>query len=193
MHSKTPRTVGVLALQGSFFEHAQMIRELGHEVRLVRSLEDTTGLSACILPGGESTTLMGLLAETGLDEWLKKSAETGLPIYGTCAGMIILSKLGLIDIEVDRNAYGPQLHSFETTVNFQEKAFPGIFIRAPKILKAGKMVDILSKVRGTPVLVRQKNVLAGSFHPELTTDHRIHKFFLDSFYTPSPAAAGFGA
>lgn len=181
MNSKVPRTVGVLALQGSFFEHAKAIRELGYEVRLIRSMEDTTGISACILPGGESTTLMKLLAETKLDAWLKKSAQGGMPVYGTCAGMIVLSKLGLIDIEVDRNAYGPQLHSFEATVDFLGKAFPGIFIRAPKIEKVGEMVDILSKEHGTPVLVRQKNVMAGSFHPELTTDYSIHKFFMDSF------------
>ena len=181
MHSNSPRVVGVLALQGSFFEHAKMIRELGCEARLVRSMEDTADLSACILPGGESTTLMGLLSETGLEEWLSASAKSGLPIFGTCAGMIVLSKLGLIDIEVDRNAYGPQLHSFETAVDFQGKAFPGIFIRAPKIVKLGKSLEILAKERKTPVLVRQKNVMAGSFHPELTTDNRIHKFFIDTF------------
>jgi 5'-phosphate synthase pdxT subunit len=181
MKVKTPRTVGILALQGSFSEHAQMIRSLGHEVRLVRSLEDVTGLSACILPGGESTTLMKLLKKTGLDEWLMQSAQSGLPLYGTCAGMIVLAKLGLIDIDVDRNAYGTQLHSFETTVDFQGEKFPGIFIRAPKIVRHGKMVDTLSKEQGMPVLVRQKNVLAGSFHPELTGDGRIHEYFLAKF------------
>ena len=94
--------------------------------------------------------------------------------------MIVLAKFGLIDIEVERNAYGPQLYSFETPIEFQKKKFPGVFIRAPKIVRFGKAVDILSKDRGIPVLVRQKNVLASSFHPELTTDNRIHKFFLDT-------------
>jgi len=180
MSLESPRAVGILALQGSFEEHAKMIRALGYEVRLVRSMADTADLSACILPGGESTTLMKLLAETGLDEWLKKSAQNGLPIYGTCAGMIVLAKLGLIEIDVDRNAYGPQLHSFETDVDFLGKPFPGIFIRAPKIIKIGSMVDILSKDGKTPVLVREKNIMAGSFHPELTTDSRIHAYFMDN-------------
>jgi len=116
-----PRIVGILALQGDFEEHEIMVRELGHEVRFVRSLEDAEGLSACILPGGESTTLMKLLAETGLDKWLVESAQKGLPIFGTCAGMIVLSQLGLIEIETERNAYGPQLSSFEATVDFQGK------------------------------------------------------------------------
>jgi len=180
MHSKKLRIVGILALQGSFAEHAKMARELGHHVRLVRSPEDVTDISACILPGGESTTLTKLLIATGLNGWLKEAVQSGLPIFGTCAGMIVLAKFGLIDIEVERNAYGPQLYSFETPIEFQKKKFPGVFIRAPKIVRFGKAVDILSKDRGIPVLVRQKNVLASSFHPELTTDNRIHKFFLDT-------------
>lgn len=159
------QTVGILALQGSFAEHADMVRQLGYEVRLIRNPEDTEGISACILPGGESTTLMKLLKKTGLDGWLKESAQKGLPIYGTCAGMIVLGQLGLIDIETQRNAYGPQLSSFETSVNFQGKAFLGIFIRAPKVIKVSDSVE----------------VLAGSFHPELTQDSRIHEFFLRNF------------
>lgn len=181
MSAQSPHVVGILALQGSFAEHAQMIRELGYKARLVRNLEETAGLSACILPGGESTTLMKLLAETKLDVWLKKSAQSGMPVYGTCAGMIVLAKLGLIDIEVDRNAYGPQVHSFEADIEFEGRKFPAVFIRAPKISRLGKSVEVLAKEGGTPVLVRQKNVLAGSFHPELTSDDRIHKFFIDNF------------
>lgn len=181
MASSNARTIGVLALQGSFFEHSKMVLQLGYKVRLIRNLDDVEGLAAFILPGGESTTLMKLLAETKLTDWLKESVNAGLPIYGTCAGMIVLAKLGLLDVEVDRNAYGPQLFSFETSVDFQGKPFPAIFIRAPKILKVGKIVDILSKDRGTPVLVRQKNILAGSFHPELTDDSRVHEYFLSSF------------
>ena len=174
-----PRVVGILALQGSFVEHADMVRELGYEVRLVRNSKDAKGLSACIIPGGESTTLMKLLDKTGLDAWLKEFAEKGLPIYGTCAGMIVLAELGLMDVEVDRNAYGSQLSSFEASVDFQGKKFPGIFIRAPKVTKIGASVEILAKEGETPVLVKQNNVLAGSFHPELTEDNRIHKYFLD--------------
>jgi 5'-phosphate synthase pdxT subunit len=170
--------VGILSLQGSFEEHANMVRRLGYEVRLVRSLKDVEGLSACILPGGESTTLMKLLQKTGLDQWLKAFAKKGLPIYGTCAGMIVLAQLGLIGIELERNSYGPQLSSFETSVDFQGKEFPGIFIRAPKVINVGPTVEVLAKESGMPVLVQKNNVLAGSFHPELTEDSRVHEFFL---------------
>ncbi len=178
MNAKTPRIIGILALQGSFKEHADMIRKLGHDVRFVRNLEDTEGISACIVPGGESTTLMKLLKKTGLDECMKKSVADGMPIFGTCAGMIILAELGLIDIEVDRNAYGPQLSSFETKVDFRGEDFPGIFIRAPKVSKVAGGVEVLAKVDEVPVLVQQNKVLVGSFHPELTKDSRVHEFFL---------------
>lgn len=178
MNPTNSRIVGVLALQGGFIEHAQMIRELGYESRLIRKLDDTAGLSACIMPGGESTTLMKLLAKTGLDEWLRHSVKNGFPVFGTCAGMIVLANLGLIDMEVDRNAYGPQLHSFETTLNFLGQPFPGIFIRAPKIIRFGKAVEVLALEGQTPVLVRQNNVLAGSFHPELTGNVKIHAYFM---------------
>jgi len=175
-----PRIVGILALQGSFAEHADMVRKLGHEVRLVRNVDDTKGVRACILPGGESTTLLRLLKKTGLDKWLKDFAKKGLPIYGTCAGMIVLAELRLIDIKLERNAYGPQLSSFETTVSFEEKKFPGIFIRAPKVNNVGPDVDVLAKESGVPVLMRQNKVLVGSFHPELTDDSSIHEFFLQN-------------
>ncbi len=174
-----PRIVGILALQGSFAEHAAIVRKLGYEVRLVRSLNDTQGVRACILPGGESTTLMNLLKKTGLDDWLKEFAFQGLPAYGTCAGMIVLSKLGLIGIELERNAYGPQLFSFETTIDFRGESFPGIFIRAPKVSRVNDEVEILAKNGETPVLVKQGSILAGSFHPELTDDTSIHAFFLE--------------
>ena len=168
-------------MQGSFAEHAAAVQSLGHEVRFLRGPEETEGLEACILPGGESTTLLQLMAKTGLDQWLKGAAAGGMPIYGTCAGMIVLARLGLLDIEVERNAYGPQLFSFEMEIDFQGQAFPGVFIRAPKIIKTGAGVETLASNGQTPVLVRRKNVLAGSFHPELTGDLRIHEFFLDSF------------
>ena len=107
-------------------------------------------------------------------------AKNGLPIYGTCAGMIVLAELGLIDIDLERNAYGPQLFSFETVINFKGKEFPGIFIRAPKVNRVSAGVEILIKEHETPILLRQNKVLAGSFHPELTDDTAIHEFFLNS-------------
>lgn len=173
--------IGVFALQGSFAEHAEVLKKLGYEVRLIRELNDTNGVTACILPGGESTTLMKLLEKTGLDQWLKESAEKGMPIYGTCAGMIILSKLGLIDIETERNAYGRQLSSFEAELDFKGQPFSGIFIRAPKVIRSGKAVEVLASQDEAPVLLRQKNILVGSFHPELTNDGRIHEFFVKNF------------
>lgn len=181
MKSKSGHIIGVLALQGSFEEHAERVSELGYEARLIREVSDTKDISACILPGGESTTLMQLLEKTGLDEWLKKSAENGMPIYGTCAGMIVLSKLGLMDIEAERNAYGRQLSSFEAELDFMGNPFNGIFIRAPKVLRVGKDVEVLVKEKETPVLLRQGNVMAGSFHPELTKDSAIHHFFIEEF------------
>ena len=156
--SKAP-IVGVLALQGSFKEHADMIEKLGYEVRLVREVVDTAGVTACILPGGESTTLLKLLEKTGLDQWLKESSAKGLPIYGTCAGMIILSQLGLMDIEAERNAYGRQLASFETEFEFQGKPFNGIFIRAPRVIRVGSDIEVLATEKEVPVLIRQGNLL----------------------------------
>lgn len=181
MNYGQPYTVGILALQGGFAEHADMARRLGYEVRLVRDLSDTQGISACILPGGESTTLMKLMAETKLDEWLKKAVHAGMPVFGTCAGLIVLGNLGLLDVEIDRNAYGPQLHSFETDVEFEGKKFPAVFIRAPKITRLGKNVEVLATEGKNPALVRQKNVLAATFHPELTGDDRVHQFFAKQF------------
>lgn len=173
-----PYIVGILALQGSFKEHAQIVRRLGFELRLVRNMDDTKGVRACILPGGESTTLLTLLKKEGLDQWLIDFVKNGLPVYGTCAGLIVLAELGLIDIQVKRNAYGPQLYSFEKTIKFKGDDFLGIFIRAPKIANVGAEVDVLAKDGSSPVLVRQGKILAGSFHPELTDDSLIHEFFL---------------
>ena len=181
MFFKPDRKIGIMALQGSFAEHAEVLGRMDYETQFIRSAEDVEGISACILPGGESTTLMKLLASSGLDRWLVEAVKGGLPVYGTCAGMIILAELGLIDIEVERNAYGPQLFSFEAGLEFDGKEFPGVFIRAPKVADVGQAVEILAKEGETPVLVRQENVLAGSFHPELTDDERIHEFFVEHF------------
>ncbi len=173
--------IGILALQGAFVEHARMFKELGHKTVEVRSVADTKNLDAVILPGGESTTMAKLLKRTGLDKWLLESEKKGIPVFGICAGMILLSNqhLGLINIDVDRNAYGSQLDSFEEDIKLKfGKKFHGIFIRAPKITHVGKGVQVLGRHGRTPVFVRQNNILAASFHPELTNDVQIHEYFL---------------
>lgn len=174
--------IGILALQGSFAEHALMVKEAGGTPKFIRSLADTDGVQACILPGGESTVLHKLLKSTGLDRWLVTVAKKGLPLYGTCAGLIVLADLGLIDIQVDRNAYGPQLYSFEDEISLKlptdHYLLPAIFIRAPKITKLGSAVHVLATHEKDPVLVQQGKILAGSFHPELTKNNAIHRYFL---------------
>lgn len=173
-------TIGVLALQGDFAEHIATLRKLKIpcvEVRTVADIKKTAGL---IMPGGESTTIGKLLRSTGLDVWLKTHVKKGYAVYGTCAGAILLSKLKLIDITVKRNAYGRQLDSFDEPIQSQQ--FPklrGIFIRAPKITAVGPGVQILAKHHGNPVLVQQGNILAGTFHPELTDQLTVHQCFVD--------------
>jgi len=179
--------VGILALQGGVKEHALMVRECGHEPVLVKQLSDLTGLNALILPGGESTTMALLAKERGLLSGLKSFIAEGIPVFGTCAGTILLAKksgkktglLAEMDIAVERNAYGGQLESFETDlkVNGFSKPIRGVFIRAPIITKIGLEVEVLASFKGNPVLVRQGRFLAATFHPELTDDLRIHKFF----------------
>jgi pyridoxal 5'-phosphate synthase pdxT subunit len=189
------KTIGVLALQGSFAEHLKMIEKIGAKGTQIRSLADTKDIDALILPGGESTVMMKLLKKTGLDEWIKKQAKAGLPIYGTCAGMILLSKshLDLMDIEVDRNAYGPQLASFEDEIELSptmsssrrrgsKSMTSAIFIRAPKITHRGKGVKVLATHKKTPVLVQQGNLIAGSFHPELSRHEEIYEYLLNMLH-----------
>lgn len=179
---RVPKTIGILALQGGFQEHATMLNGLGVEVRLIRSLADTEGLSACILPGGESTAISNQLIKTGLDAWLKKAVTEGMPVFGTCAGAIILSQTGLIDVSIERNAYGSQLDSFEADLDvsrFLDRApFRSVFIRAPRIARFGQAVESLAQNNSEAVCLKQKNVLVTTFHPELTRDNRIHKYFL---------------
>jgi 5'-phosphate synthase pdxT subunit len=171
--------VGVLAVQGNFREHAAMLRRLGAEVVEVRKPEQLAGLDGLVLPGGESTAFMKLMRLYGLDEAVREFAG---PIFGTCAGMIVLDRnhLGLIDIEVERNAWGRQVHSFESDVFVGEdpKPLSGVFIRAPWIEAAGPDVEILAEVDGHPVLARQGRIVVAAFHPELTDDTRIHERFL---------------
>ncbi len=172
--------IGVLALQGAFREHAQVLRRLRADVVEVRLPEDFDGLDGLVLPGGESTTMMHLASLYGLDEAIREFQE---PILGTCAGMIVLDRehLGIADLEVDRNAYGRQVKSFEADVELSIEGPPlhGVFIRAPRLREAGPDVEVLGELDGEPVLVRDGRLLLASFHPELTDDPRVHELFLE--------------
>jgi len=172
--------IGVLALQGNFREHAATLRRLGADPVEVRKPEQLDGLDGLIVPGGESTTFMRLMRLYGLDEAIRRF--TG-PIMGTCAGMIVLDNehLRLIDLDVDRNAYGRQVASFEADVRLagEDEPLRGVFIRAPRVRATGPGVEILGEHDGEPVLVREGRILVASFHPELTADSRVHELFLD--------------
>jgi len=172
--------VGVLAVQGNFREHAAMLRRLGAAVVEVRKPEQLDGLDGLVVPGGESTTFMRLMRLYGLDEALR---TFGAPVFGTCAGMIVLDRghLGLMDLEVDRNAYGRQVASFEADLSLRDDDEPlrGVFIRAPRVTDLGADVEVLAEHDGEPVLLRQGRFLVASFHPELTEDTRVHELFLE--------------
>jgi 5'-phosphate synthase pdxT subunit len=172
--------IGVLALQGAFREHVRVLRALGADVVEVRRPEDLDGLDGLVIPGGESTTIVRLAALYGLDDAIR--AYRG-PIFGTCAGMIVLDRthLGLADLVVDRNAYGRQVRSFEAEVALagDERPLQGVFIRAPRIRQLGPEVEVLGEMDGEPVLVRDGRLLLAAFHPELTDDIRVHERFLD--------------
>jgi 5'-phosphate synthase pdxT subunit len=172
--------IGVLALQGAFREHARVLRSLGADVVEVRRPEELDGLDGLVIPGGESTTIVRLAALYGLDEAIR---TYGGPIFGTCAGMIVLDRehLGLAELVVDRNAYGRQVRSFEAEVALagDERPLEGVFIRAPRIRELGPEVEVLGELDGEPVLVRDGRLLLAAFHPELTQDTRVHERFLD--------------
>jgi 5'-phosphate synthase pdxT subunit len=171
--------IGVLAVQGNFREHAAVLRRLGAEPVEVRLPEQLDGLDGLVVPGGESTAIMRLMRLYGLDEALRRFDA---PVFGTCAGMIVLDRdhLGLIDIRVHRNAFGRQVKSFEADIDIGHGDEPlrAIFIRAPWIETAGQDVEVLAEVDGHPVLARQGRILVAAFHPELTDDSRIHELFL---------------
>ena len=173
--------VGVLALQGGFEAHAKALRELGVDVREVRTAEDLNGLDALVIPGGESSTIGLGVERERLAEPLAGFVQSGRPVLGTCAGMIILDRehLGLLDISVRRNAFGRQLASFEAELDFEGQPLHAVFIRAPWVEEAGAEVEVLAEVDGHPVAVRQGNVLAVAFHPELTAERRLHKWLVD--------------
>jgi 5'-phosphate synthase pdxT subunit len=172
--------VGVLAVQGNFREHAEMLRRLGADVIEVRKPGHLAGLDGLVVPGGESTTFMRLMRLYGLDEAIRAFER---PILGTCAGMIVLDRdhLGLADIEVDRNAYGRQVASFEGDLRLagDDEPLRGVFIRAPRVRSTGPGVEVLAERDGEPVLVRDGSTLVASFHPELTEDTRVHELFLN--------------
>jgi 5'-phosphate synthase pdxT subunit len=172
--------VGVLAVQGNFREHIAMLRDLGADAVEVRKPDQLEGLDGLVVPGGESTTFSRLMRLYGLDEALR---TFGGPVFGTCAGMIVLDRahLGLMDLEVDRNAYGRQVASFEADLQLRDEATPlrGVFIRAPRVRDHGPEVEVLAERDGEPVLLRQGRFLVASFHPELTEDTRVHELFLE--------------
>lgn len=182
--------IGVLSFQGGVIEHLKQIKSLGYEGIEVKEEKDLEEISAIILPGGESTTIGRLLKVTGLMEPLREKIMNGLPTWGTCAGMILLAKeiegeegnhLGVMDIQVRRNAFGSQINSFKTNRIINEvshKEIELVFIRAPFITKVGKRVQVLCKLDNNIVAVKQKNMLATSFHPELTNDVTFLKYFL---------------
>jgi 5'-phosphate synthase pdxT subunit len=173
-----PLRIGVLALQGAFREHVVALRRLGAEVTKVRLPEDLDGLDGLVIPGGESTTIMKLARLYGLDDAIRDYQG---PILGTCAGMIVLDRqhLGVADLEVDRNAYGRQVKSFEADVELagDDRPLRGVFIRAPRVRELGREVEVLGELDGKPVLVRDGRLLLTTFHPELTDDLRVHEQF----------------
>jgi 5'-phosphate synthase pdxT subunit len=180
-----PPLVGVLALQGGFAAHAQMLRELGADVREVRTVADISGpptLDGLVLPGGESTTMTLGIEREGLAGPLAEVVRAGTPVLGTCAGLIMLDRehLGLMDITARRNAFGRQLHSFEEDLRFPDLDEPvrAVFIRAPWIEDPGEDVEVLAAVDGHPVAARQGDVVVVAFHPELSGERRLHEQFL---------------
>jgi 5'-phosphate synthase pdxT subunit len=181
-------TIGVLALQGNFREHSAMLAGLGVEAREVRKPEHLDGLDGLIVPGGESTAIGRLLRLSELDAAIERFER---PVFGTCAGMILLAReavdgvpdqlqLGLVDLSVRRNGYGRQVWSFEADVALvgDDQPLRGVFIRAPRVEAAGDEVEVLGRLDGEPVLMRQGRCLVASFHPELTDDTRVHRLFV---------------
>ena len=183
--------VGVLALQGAFRAHEEALSTLGIESRQVRTAEQLGEVDALVMPGGESTTMSKLLESSGLFDPLAERIEAGMPVFGTCAGMILLAtevldgrpdqrSFAAIDIAVRRNGYGRQIDSFETDLDVVgfDSPFHAVFVRAPKVVAIGTSVEVIAEYDGVPVVVRQGHVMVASFHPELTGDARLHAKFL---------------
>ena len=181
--------VGVLALQGAFAAHSDCLTSIGVQSIEVRTPEQLSSVDALLMPGGESSTMSQLLESSGLFDPIAARIADGMPVFGTCAGMILLASeildgrsdqrnFSAIDISVRRNAFGRQVDSFEATIKSSVGDFQGVFIRAPRIERVGDQVEILGSINDEPVLVRQGNVLAASFHPELSNDARLHEYFV---------------
>jgi 5'-phosphate synthase pdxT subunit len=173
--------IGVLALQGGFEAHARALDELGARTRVVRVPGDLEGLDGLVIPGGESTTMTLGIDRERLAEPLREFVRSGRPTLGTCAGLIMLDRdhLGLLDVGVRRNAFGRQVSSFEADLDFEGEPLHAVFIRAPWVEHVGDEVEVLAEVDGHPVAVRQGNVLAVAFHPELTDERRLHRWLLE--------------
>lgn len=192
------RRIGVLAIQGDFDQHRRAVERAGVDdviVDEVRTIEDLDRVERLIIPGGESTTVGLLLKRFGLGEAIQARAREGMPVWGTCMGLVMMAtavegrdqyRLGVLDVTVRRNAFGAQVHSFEDSVRMEGLPEPvaGVFIRAPIVTTTGPEVDILAKYQGRIVAVRQGALLGTSFHPELTDDARLHRWFLTRFPAP---------
>ena len=190
--------VGVLALQGAFREHKQALERLGANVREVRLPSHLEGLEGVVIPGGESTTMVKLMAAYGLDQAITSFYEAGGAVWGTCAGAIAIasdiekhaeqSRLGLLEMSVARNAYGRQVASFEADVSVSEfsEPFRAIFIRAPRIVSVGEEVEVLARYGDDPIMVSRGRLMATVFHPELSNDDRVHAYFLEKIVANSP-------
>jgi 5'-phosphate synthase pdxT subunit len=177
-------TIGVLAIQGDFEAHAAVLRRLGAQARVVRTPADLEGLDGLVVPGGESTTITQGIEREGLVGPLRELAAAGTPVLGTCAGLIVLDRdhLGVLDVSARRNAFGRQLQSFEADLAVEalgSRPLHAVFIRAPWVDDAGEEVEVLAEVDGHPVAVRQGNVVAVAFHPELAGDDRLHAWLLE--------------
>jgi len=184
------KSIGILAIQGDFELHAKMLDRVGTRWKLIKHAVDLEEVAGLILPGGESTTMLNVFTDEGMDAAIRDFASAGKPIFGTCAGAILLAKevlnppqgrLGLIDITVERNAYGRQIDSAVRTgecPELSDRPVEMVFIRAPIIRRVGEGVRVLGRADGVPVLVEQGSLLAATFHPELTEDETIHRYFL---------------
>jgi len=196
--------IGVLAIQGDFAAHARALQRIGVDAFEVRRADDFEAAEGLILPGGESTTMLKFIEEENLAESITDFARQGKPIFGTCAGAILLARevynpaqasLGLIDIDVERNGYGRQVDSFiaEVETPIEGGTLEGVFIRAPKIKRTGPEVEVLASLNGEAVLVRERNILAATFHPELTEDNRMHRLVVAMVCGAKEAQATLGA
>jgi 5'-phosphate synthase pdxT subunit len=186
--------VGVLALQGDFEAHRKVLEALGAQVREVRTPADLEGIAGLVIPGGESTTMTLGIEREGLAEPLRELAAHGVPVLGTCAGLIMLDRdhLGVLDIVAERNAFGRQVHSFVESLDIDGvgDGIEAIFIRAPWAREVGDGVEVLAAVDGHPVAVREGDVLAVSFHPELTGETRLHEWLLSRIAVPATTQSG---